>query len=81
MYQAGLVYEQMQQWQKATETYTRIVDRQKELNASNSTPALASLLEMAKWRLDYIALVAESQNEQPRLAFPPSTNLPALGRH
>ena len=80
-YQAGLVYEQMQQWQKATETYTRIVDRQKELNASNSTPALASLLEMAKWRLDYIAWLQKAKMNNLALLSLPSTNLPALGGH
>jgi hypothetical protein len=57
------------------------VDRQKELNAKNSTPALASLLEMAKWRLDYIAWLQKAKMNNLALLSPPSTNLPALGRH
>lgn len=53
-YQTALVYEQLQQWPKATETYTRITNRQKELTAADTSPSLASLLEMAKWRKEYI---------------------------
>jgi tetratricopeptide (TPR) repeat protein len=54
-YQIGLVYEQLQQWQKATDTYSQITGRQKELTGTNSPPSLASLCEMAQWRKDYIA--------------------------
>jgi tetratricopeptide (TPR) repeat protein len=53
-YQTALIYEQLQQWPKAKETYTRIINRQKELTAADTSPSLASLLEMAKWRKDYI---------------------------
>ena len=75
-YQAGLVYEQLQQWQKAAETYTRILDRQKELNANNNTPALASLLEMAKWRLDYIVWLQKAKLSNLALLPQESTNRP-----
>ena len=68
----------MQQWQKAAETYTRILDRQKELNATNTTPALASLLEMAKWRLDYIAWLQKAKMNNLALLPPPSTNPPPV---
>jgi tetratricopeptide (TPR) repeat protein len=60
LYQTGMVYEQLQQWQKANETYTRILDRKKELNTS-SNPTLALLLEMAQWRKDYIAWMQKAK--------------------
>jgi tetratricopeptide (TPR) repeat protein len=60
-YQVGMVYEQLQQWQKANDTYTRILDFQKELNPANNTPTLALLLEMAKWRQDYIAWMQKAK--------------------
>ncbi|MGA2175753.1 MAG: tetratricopeptide repeat protein [Verrucomicrobiota bacterium] len=54
-YQIGLVYEQLQQWQKASDTYSQITACQKDLTGTNSPPSLASLCEMAQWRKDYIA--------------------------
>jgi len=60
-YQVGMVYEQLQQWQKATDTYKRILDREKELNPGNTTPTLALLLELAKWRQDYIAWMQKAK--------------------
>jgi tetratricopeptide (TPR) repeat protein len=53
-YQSGLVYEQLQQPPKAAEMYQRIMDRQKELTEGNSSPSLQSLIDMAKWRKDYL---------------------------
>jgi tetratricopeptide (TPR) repeat protein len=60
-YQTALVYEQLQQWQKATEMYQRILDGQKELTDADSSPSLLSLFEMAKWRKDYIAWMEKSK--------------------
>lgn len=75
-YQTALVYEQLQQYQKATETYQKILDRQKELTGSNATPSLQSLLEMAKWRKDNIAWTQKARISN--LAFQiSSTNSPA----
>jgi tetratricopeptide (TPR) repeat protein len=54
-YQTGLIYEQLEQWQKASDTYQLILSRRDELDASNSAPSLISLSEMAKWRKDYLA--------------------------
>ncbi len=54
-YQIGLVYEQLQQWQKATDTYQRIIDRRNELTQTSASPSLLALLDMAGWRKDYIA--------------------------
>jgi tetratricopeptide (TPR) repeat protein len=60
-YQTGLVYEQLQQWEKATNTYSRILGRRKELTDTNTTPSLISLFDMAKWRNDYIAWMEKSK--------------------
>lgn len=60
-YQTALVYEQLQQWQKATDMYLHILDRQKELTDADATPSILSLFDMAKWRLDYIAWMEKSK--------------------
>jgi tetratricopeptide (TPR) repeat protein len=60
-YQTALVYEQLQQSQKASDMYTRIIDRQKELTDANTSPSLVSLFDMAKWRKDYIAWIEKSK--------------------
>ncbi len=74
-YQTALVYEQLQQWQKATDMYVHILERQKELTEATSTPSLLSLLEMSKWRKDYIDWMqkAKMSNQafQPNLPFSP----------
>jgi tetratricopeptide (TPR) repeat protein len=54
-YQTGLIYEQLEQWQKARDIYQRIIDRRAELADADASPSLISLSDMAKWRKDYIA--------------------------
>ena len=73
-YQTALVYEQLQQWQKATDMYQRIMDRQKELTDATSTPSLLSLVEMAKWRKDYIAWMQKAKITQQSFVLTQSTN-------
>ena len=80
-YQAGMAYEQLQQWQKASDIYTRILDREKELTAANTTPAQASLLEMAGWRKDYIAWMQKAKLNDLALHPLESTNTPGMGPH
>jgi tetratricopeptide (TPR) repeat protein len=60
-YQIGMSYEQLQQWQKATETYSELTGRKKELTATNSPPSLAALCDMAQWRKDYIAWMEQAR--------------------
>ena len=60
-YQTGLVYEQLQQWQKATAIYGQITARQAELTATNSPPSLASLYEMAQWRIENIGWMEKAR--------------------
>lgn len=73
-YQTALVYEQLQQWQKATAMYLRMMDRQKELTDATSTPSLVSLLEMAKWRKDYIDWMQKAKITQQTFVLTQSTN-------
>jgi tetratricopeptide (TPR) repeat protein len=73
-YQTALIYEQLQQWQKATETYQRILDRQKELTDATATPSLLSLFEMAKWRRDYIDWMQKAKITQQSFVLSQGTN-------
>jgi len=73
-YQTALVYEQLQQWQKATQTYQRILDRQKELTDATTTPSLLSLLEMAKWRKDYLDWMQKAKATQQTFVLTQLTN-------
>ena len=73
-YQTALIYEQLQQWQKATETYQRIMDRQKELTDATTTPSLLSLFEMAKWRKDYIDWMQKAKITQQSFVLSQGTN-------
>jgi tetratricopeptide (TPR) repeat protein len=79
LYQVGLVYEQLQQWQRASDTYSQIVARRVELTATNAPPSLSSLCEMAQWRKDYIAWlqkahVTELEFQHSNLYKPPTAN-------
>jgi tetratricopeptide (TPR) repeat protein len=79
LYQVGLVYEQLQQWQRATDTYSQILARRVELTGSNAPPSLASLCEMAQWRKDYIAWLqkaraVELEFQHSNLYKPPALN-------
>jgi tetratricopeptide (TPR) repeat protein len=51
-YQIGLVYERLEQPQKALEIYAQI-EREKEL-ASNGSPTLKMIIDMARWRSDFL---------------------------
>jgi tetratricopeptide (TPR) repeat protein len=87
-YQIGLVYEQLQQWQKASNTYGEITALRKELTATNSPPSLASLCDMAQWRVDNIAWMQQAQlanhEFKPSPLRKPETNVtnePASGNN
>jgi tetratricopeptide (TPR) repeat protein len=53
LYQIGLIYEKLHQPTKALESYGKIITRQKELD-SNASPSLKTVLDMARWRTDFI---------------------------
>jgi tetratricopeptide (TPR) repeat protein len=67
LYQVGLVYEQLQQWQKASEIYGQILARREEMTGTNAPPSLSSLSEMAQWRKDYIAWMLKAREENVHL--------------
>jgi len=52
-YQLGMTYEKLLQPQKAVETYQAIVAREDELG-TNATPALKTVIDMARWRANFI---------------------------
>lgn len=70
-YQMGLVYERLQQPQKAAETYARILEREKEITGENASASLSAVLDMARWRKEHIewqlktekSIVSKSKDE------------------
>ncbi len=58
-YQLGLVFERLNQPAKATEYYGNIAQREKEL--VDAGPGLKTLIEMARWRKDFIAWRLKSE--------------------
>jgi tetratricopeptide (TPR) repeat protein len=53
-YQVGLVFERLDQPAKATEYYVKIGHRENEV-AANAPPSLKAVLEMARWRKNFLA--------------------------
>ena len=49
-YQAGLIYDHLQQPAKALEQFEKIIAREKEIAVATDSPSLPTVLEMAKWR-------------------------------
>jgi tetratricopeptide (TPR) repeat protein len=83
LYQVGLVYEQLQQWQKATDTYDQILARKAEMTGTNAAPSLSSLCDMAQWRKDYIAWLQKARAtnlglQHSYLYTPSNTNTTAV---
>ena len=76
-YQTGLVYEQLQQPAKAGEYYRKMLDRQKDATATGASPSLLSLLEMAKWRNDYLAWLEKAKTTGQTYQGSSASNRPA----
>ncbi|MFO1497037.1 MAG: tetratricopeptide repeat protein [Verrucomicrobiota bacterium] len=55
LYQVGLVYERLRQTPKAVETYNQILQEQSNLGTNAPSPALVAVLNMAKWRKDFLS--------------------------
>lgn len=68
-YQSGLIYERLQQPQKAIEIYRAILAREKDLGAEPA-PAVKTVIDMARWRAEF--LTWQSKVQQP--AAPVLTN-------
>lgn len=72
-YQIGLVFERLGSPPKASESYQRVLAHEGEV-ATNGTPSLKAIMEMAKWRKDYLKW--ETNADQARREFlvtPPAT--------
>jgi tetratricopeptide (TPR) repeat protein len=52
-YQMGLTYEKLEQPQRASDAYKRIVAREAEVG-TNATPGMQAIFDMAKWRVDFL---------------------------
>lgn len=72
-YQVGLVFERLNQTVKAVEYYGKIARREPELSA-DAPPSLKAVVEMAKWRADFLGwrLKAESASLQLREVTQPT---------
>lgn len=76
MYQMGLIYERLAQTQKASEIYARIVGREKTSSPQGDN-AVASVIEMARWRGDYLKWIEKSAIDRELLRVGATTNTAA----
>ncbi|MFO1486979.1 MAG: tetratricopeptide repeat protein [Verrucomicrobiota bacterium] len=70
-YQVGLTYEKMQQPQMATRIYSNIITREIDLG-TNRSPALKSVLEMARWRVNFLNWETRAENATKEYSSPGS---------
>jgi tetratricopeptide (TPR) repeat protein len=69
-YQIGLTYERLAQPEKAMKTYQDIVQRG-ALTGTNASPGLQAVLEMAKWRADFVKWQDQAERTATSLAKEP----------
>ncbi len=69
-YQIGLVYEHLKQPSKASETYNMILSRSDEVKTNAPSPSLTALVDMARWRKDFIGWQTNVNNSTVKLATP-----------
>ncbi len=74
-YQIGLIFERLRQPAKAAESFTQILAREKDLDATAS-PALKTVVEMARWRKDYLGWQSRAEAAVPPPPPAPVTNAP-----
>lgn len=77
MYQMGLIYERLSQTQKASEIYSKITDRAPKTPSDQPENAVASVIEMARWRRDYLKWVEQSAIDRELLRIGATTNIAA----
>jgi tetratricopeptide (TPR) repeat protein len=66
-YQIGLTYEHLGQPEKARQNYLDIVGRESELG-TNSSPGLKAIVEMSKWRAEWVKWQAQAELNAKRVA-------------
>lgn len=69
-YQVGMTFERLQQPEKAGESYAKIVARAPEVS-TNSSPGLKAVLDMARWRMDFLKWQGKAQTANLNIANPP----------
>ncbi|MBI5800613.1 MAG: tetratricopeptide repeat protein [Verrucomicrobia bacterium] len=74
-YQIGLIYERLKQPARAIESFDHILQRGTELDAA-ATPAVKTVLEMARWRKDFLQWQTRAEAAVPVPPPPPITNEP-----
>ncbi len=55
LYQVGLVYERLNQPNRAAEVYDRIAARSAEVATNSPTPGLSLVMDMARWRKSFLS--------------------------
>ncbi|HXG48202.1 MAG TPA: tetratricopeptide repeat protein, partial [Methylomirabilota bacterium] len=82
LYQIGLVYEHLNQRQKAIERYDVILGREKELAGPAGTPGLKALVDMARWRKEHLTWLDKAMvtAQALKLAPPPAATTNATLR-
>lgn len=66
-YQVGMTYERLLQPERAMQTYSNIVNRQTELG-TNASPGLQAIVDMARWRINFIQWQTKADNVNRALA-------------
>lgn len=80
-YQMGLVFERLRQPVKAAEAYQAIIVREPELSTNAPNPNLAMLVDMAKWRKNYLSWQSQVEIAARDLAPQPGgTNVMTIAR-
>lgn len=76
-YQIAMSYERLEQPMKAVETYESIIGREKEI-ATNSTPSLKAVVQMARWRRDHLNWHTKAEANVRELKTPPRDPTPLV---
>ena len=76
LYQMGLVYERLRQPTKASDAYEQILKRQSELGTNAPSPSVSAVLNMAKWRKDFLAWQQKVDESNRRINSVQLTPLP-----
>jgi tetratricopeptide (TPR) repeat protein len=66
-YQLGLVYERLEQPQKALDAYGHITARVGELKPENTTPNLKTIAELAQWRVEHLQWLLKAELSRHQL--------------
>jgi len=81
LYQVGLVLERLRQPAKAVEAYDAIITLETEVSTNRPSPNLALLVDMAKWRKNYLSWQTHLETSARDLATQSvATNVMAIAR-